>query len=159
MVKTYVEQTAAFGKDWLSCVPPGFFICMSTAFIEGGRYFRSFRQEFVGTLLMIVCTFSAGKWVGRESLRVAWTSHAMGVIAADYIGGGPHVNPAVTTSMWALGKCTYTEAFVRVSAQLGGGLVAFPIFAAVSHAMEWEPFGGPEFHMKDDDYPTGECNV
>lgn len=73
---------------------------------------------------------------------------------ADFIGGGPHVNPAVTVSMFTLGKCTYTDAFVRISAQLGGGLVAFPIFHAVANAMEWEPFGGPEFNMDKDDYAT-----
>lgn len=155
MVKTYVEQTVSFGKDWVACLPPGLFICLSTAYIEGGRYFQSFRHEFVGTLLMIMCTFSAGKWVGRDNLRVAWTAHAMGVITADYLGGGPHVNPAVTTSMWALGKCSYTESYVRVSAQLAGGLVSFPIFAALAHAMDWDAFGGPEFHMSSDEYPTG----
>ena len=43
---------------------------------------------------------------------------------------------------------------MRISAQLGGGLVAFPIFHAVANAMEWEPFGGPEFNMDKDDYAT-----
>ena len=75
-------------------------------------------------------------------------------LLADFLGGGPHVNPAVTVSMFTLGKCTYTDAFVRISAQLGGGLVAFPIFHAVANAMEWEPFGGPEFNMDKDDYAT-----
>ena len=75
-------------------------------------------------------------------------------LPADFLGGGPHVNPAVTVSMFTLGKCTYTDAFVRISALLGGGLVAFPIFHAVANAMEWEPFGGPEFNMDKDDYAT-----
>ena len=73
---------------------------------------------------------------------------------ADFFGGGPHVNPAVTVSMFTLGKCTYTDAFVRIAAQLGGGLVAFPVFHAVSNAMKWEPFGGPEFNMDKDEFAT-----
>jgi len=154
MVKTVVEQLASFVGDLVSFIPPGLLLSVSAAFIEGGKYFKSFRQEFIGTLLMISFTFSAGKWIGKESLRMAWSSHAMGVIAADYIGGGPHVNPAVTVSMFTLGKCTYTDSFVRIAAQLGGGLVAFPIFHAVAKAMEWEPFGGPEFNMEKDEFAT-----
>jgi glycerol uptake facilitator-like aquaporin len=148
-MKTIVEQLSSFSKDLVSFVPPGLFLVISTAFIEGGKYSKIFRREFLGTMLMIACTFSAGKWIGKESLRIAWSSHMMGVIVADYFGGGPFVNPAVTVSMWSLGKITYTEAYVAIAAQLGGGLVAFPLFHAISAAMEWEPFGGPEFQMGD----------
>jgi len=81
MVKTAIEQLASFGSDLVSFLPPGLFLSFSTAFIEGGKYLSSFRHEFIGTLLMVCFTFSAGKWVGKESYRVAWTSHAMGVIA------------------------------------------------------------------------------
>jgi glycerol uptake facilitator-like aquaporin len=117
----------------------------------------AYRSEFVGSMLMIAFTFSAGKWIGSESVRVAWTSHALGVVCADYFGGGPHVNPAVTVSMWSLGKVSYTEGLVRIAAQLGGGLVSFPIYHAVSHAMEWPAFGGPEFNMDRDEYATAEA--
>lgn len=55
------------------------------------------------------------------------------------------MNPAVTVSMWALGKCSYTEAFVRIAGQMGGGLVAFPLFQAISDHFSLTPFGGPEF--------------
>lgn len=150
MVTATVQQGIAFGTDLVSYIPPGFFLAFSTAFIEGGKYIKAFRHEFIGTLLMIVCTFSAGKWVGSQSLRLAWTSHGLGVIVADYLGGGPHVNPAVTVSMWSLGKVNYSEAYVRIAAQLGGGLVAFPIFHALANALDWEPFGGPEFNMEDE---------
>lgn len=98
---------------------------------------------------MVGFTFSAGKWVGQNSLPVAWTSHALGVIAADFIGGGPHVNPAVTVAMWSLGKCTYTEGYVRIAGQLAGGLVAFPLYHTASNALKLTAFGGPEFHMED----------
>ena len=60
-------------------------------------------------------------------------------------GGGQHVNPAVTVSMWALNKCSYTEGFVRIAGQMGGGLVAFPLFHHVSEHVGLTPFGGPEF--------------
>lgn len=41
--------------------------------------------------------------------------------------------------MLTLGKVSYTEAYVRVAAQLGGGLVAFPLFHAIAEAMKLEP--------------------
>lgn len=157
MVLTIVEQLAAFSGDLMSCLPPGLFLSFATLFIEGGKYVQAFRHEFVGTMIMIACTFSAGKWVGKENLRLAWTSHSIGVITADYVAGGPHVNPAVTVSMWSLGKCSYTEAYVRIAAQLGGGLISFPIYHAISAAMEWEPFGGPEFNMDKDEFATAEA--
>ena len=81
MVTTLVEQIASFFGDLVAFIPPGLFLSLSTAFIEGGKYFTSFRHEFVGTLLMVSCTFSAGKWIGKESREVAWISHAIGVIA------------------------------------------------------------------------------
>jgi glycerol uptake facilitator-like aquaporin len=46
--------------------------------------------------------------------------------------------------MWALDKCSYTEAFVRIAGQMGGGLVAFPFFNLVSEKAGLTPFGGPE---------------
>ncbi len=55
------------------------------------------------------------------------------------------MNPAVTVSMWALGKVSYTEAFVRIAGQMGGGLVSFPLFHALSEMLNLTPFGGPEF--------------
>lgn len=131
-------------------IPPGLVIFTSTAFLEGGKYLKAYQHEFFGTLLMIVCTFSAGKWIGSDSVSVAWITHAAGVIAADYFAGGPHVNPAVTMSMWCLGKCSYTEAYIRVAAQLAGGLVSFPLFHALADSFKLVPFGGPEFTMDED---------
>lgn len=77
-------------------VPPGLATCLASAFVADGKYLPAFRGEFIGTLLMIGLTFSPGKWIGQDSLAVAWVAHACGVIAADKIGGGQHVNPAVT---------------------------------------------------------------
>eukprot|EP00562_Extubocellulus_spinifer_P024872 CAMPEP_0178660494 /NCGR_PEP_ID=MMETSP0698-20121128/27166_1 /TAXON_ID=265572 /ORGANISM="Extubocellulus spinifer, Strain CCMP396" /LENGTH=90 /DNA_ID=CAMNT_0020303177 /DNA_START=20 /DNA_END=289 /DNA_ORIENTATION=+ len=74
-------------------IPPGLLLCVASAFIVGGKYLSFWRNEFIGTLLMVSFTFSAGKWVGIDSQNIAWLSHFIGVVAADYIGGGQHVNP------------------------------------------------------------------
>lgn len=47
--------------------------------------------------------------------------------------------------MWSLNKCSYTEGFVRIAGQMGGGLVAFPLFHFISEKLNLTPFGGPEF--------------
>lgn len=80
-------------------VPPGLAVCLASAFIDNGKYLPAFRAEFIGTILMIGLTFSPGKWIGADSLAVAWVAHAAGVVAADKLGGGQHVNPAVTVSV------------------------------------------------------------
>ncbi|KAI2495257.1 MIP aquaporin-like protein [Fragilaria crotonensis] len=113
MIRTLVETLSQLTKDVFNYIPPGVFVAFAAAFLVEGKYFKQFRQEFVGTFLMIACTFSAGKWVGKDSIEVAWTAHFLGVIAADYFGGGPHVNPAVTLSMFCLGKASYTEAYIQ----------------------------------------------
>lgn len=149
MVRTLISTAEVFFRDLIGYVPPGVFPATAVAFIENGKYTSQWWAEFAGTLLMVVGTFSAGKWIGTDSEAVAWVSHAAGVVASDYLNGGQHVNPAVTMSMWALGHCTYTDAYVRVSAQMAGGLVAFPIFHAISDAFGMTPFGGPEFNPED----------
>lgn len=157
MVKTIIEQFASFGSDLTTHIPPGLPFFIAPAFIEGGRYAAAYRHELVGTLLMIAFTFSAGKWIGKGSSRVAWGSHALGVIAADYVGRGPNVNPAMTVTMWALGKLSYTESYVRIAGQLTGGLVAFPLYHAVATAIDLEPFGGPEYNMSSGGHATAEA--
>ncbi|CAB9514026.1 expressed unknown protein [Seminavis robusta] len=157
MVKDKVATASTFFNDCMTELPPGVFLVLAFAYIENGKYLKAFRHEFIGTLLMISCTFSAGKWIGQQDMKLAWTAHAIGVIAADWFGGGPHVNPAMTTTMWALGKCTYTEGLVRIAGQMGGGLIAFPFFHAVSNYLGLEPFGGPEFNMESDEYEAAEA--
>jgi glycerol uptake facilitator-like aquaporin len=135
-------------------VPPGLATSIAASYVGEGKYFKVWRDEFIGTLLMIGFTFSPGKWIGQDSLAVAWTAHACGVVAADKIGGGQHVNPAVTCSMYALGKCSYTEAFVRIMGAMGGGLVAFPLFKLFAETFSLTPLGGPEFDPTGDEEGT-----
>lgn len=132
-------------------VPPGLAVCVASAFVGDGKYLAAYQQEFVGTLVMIGLTFSPGKWIGVDSLALAWTAHAVGVVMADWLCGGPHVNPAVSASMFALGKCTYTEAFVRTMGSMAGGLISFPLFKVSSDYLEWTALGGPEFNAEDDE--------
>jgi glycerol uptake facilitator-like aquaporin len=148
MVKDYVLSVNTFFNDMVDFLPPGLFLSFASANVANGKYFDVYVKEFIGSMLMIIFTFSAGKWIGTDSWEVAWVVHAIGVILADYFGGGQQVNPAVTMSIWALGKCDYTEAFVRVAGQMGGGLISFPLFHALSEALKITPFGGPEFHME-----------
>lgn len=152
-----MATAATFWTDIMEFLPPGLILVIAFAYIENGKYLAAFRHEFIGTLLMICCTFSAGKWIGQQNIKLAWSAHAIGVIMADKLGGGPHVNPAMTTTMWALGKCTYTEGLVRVAGQMGGGLIAFPLFHALSNHFTLEPFGGPEFNMDSDEFGTAEA--
>jgi glycerol uptake facilitator-like aquaporin len=52
--------------------------------------------------------------------------------------------------MFCLGKVSYTEAYVRVAAQMAGGLVSFPLYHIISDSMGLTPFGGPEFKLQGD---------
>lgn len=150
-----VASLSALFNDFMEYIPPALPVCISAAFIADRKYFSVYWQEFVGTLFMVACTFSAGKWVGADDITTAWIAHAIGVVVADYISGGPHVNPAVTVSMWCLGHCDYTEGYIRVAAQMGGGLISFPLFHAISDALKLPPFGGPEFSLGEgEDHPV-----
>jgi hypothetical protein len=100
MVQAAVASFAAFVHDVVEYFPPLIFPIFATAFICDREYLKCFSQELVGSIIMICFTFSAGKWIGSESVRTAWTSHFFGVIAADYVGGGPMVNPAMSVAFW-----------------------------------------------------------
>jgi hypothetical protein len=147
-MKDYVSSVNSIFNDLVDFFPPGLFLSLALSNLAGGKYFDVYVKEFIGTMLMIVFTFSAGKWIGENAWEVAWVAHAIGVVLADFIGGGQQVNPAVTMSMWALGKCDYTEAFVRVAGQMGGGLISFPLYHAISETLKWTPFGGPQFNLE-----------
>jgi len=135
-----------------SYIPPGLLLTLPAAFIGNPAESRLiYLSEFVGTLLMVGFTFSSGKWIGVDSIPLNWLSHAIGVIAADRIGGGPHVNPSVSVTMWSLGKCTYEQMLTHIAGAMGGGLVAFPLFKAFSDGMEWTELGGPTYNVEGDE--------
>ena len=138
LIKDVVDNITGF-------FPAGLILSVAAGCVEHKKYWEAYVKEFIGTLLMVVFTFSAGKWIGQDDITVAWSVHSVGVVLADYVGGGQHVNPAVTVSMWSLNKCSYTEGFVRIAGQMGGGLVAFPLFHYISETLNLTPFGGPEF--------------
>ena len=157
MVKEAVASFAAFVHDVVDFLPPMLLPILATGFICDRKYIKSFFQELVGSIIMICFTFSAGKWIGSESVRTAWTSHFFGVIAADYVGQGPMVNPAMSIAFWCLGKISYTEMYVRIAGQMGGGLIAFPLFHALSNYLKLQPFGGPECNMDADHHSNAEA--
>jgi flagellin-like protein len=99
-MKSAAASFSAVFHDVVDFMPPGLVPIFATAFICDRAYLRPFLQEVIGSIIMVAFTFSAGKWIGQESLRMAWTSHFFGVIAADYVGGGPMVNPAMSVAFW-----------------------------------------------------------
>lgn len=131
-------------------LPSGLAHCIACIFLGGGAFRDAWWVEFYGTLLMVFLTFSPGKWIGIDSTPIEWFSHAVGVVAADYLAGGPHVNPAVSLTMFCLGKCSFTECYVRIMASMAGGLVAFPLFLKFSLSMGWHELGGPAYDLKDE---------
>jgi glycerol uptake facilitator-like aquaporin len=132
-------------------VPPGLLLTLLVVPISNFKYLNIYKNEFIGTLLMIGLTFSPGKWIFADSLYLAWIAHSIGVVAADKLGGGQNVNPAMSVAMWSLGKCDYTEMYVRIAGAMGGGLVAFPLFKALTDVLGWTALGGPEFHPEKGD--------
>jgi len=148
ILKPFVPTAKTLFDELVALFPPGLILSVAAGCVEHRKYWSAYVKEFIGTVLMVGFTFSAGKWIGQDDVTIAWSVHSVGVVLADYIGGGQHVNPAVTVSMWSLGKCTYTEAFVRIAGQMGGGLVSFPLFQFVSEQFNLTPFGGPEFSQE-----------
>jgi hypothetical protein len=86
MVKDHVITVSGFFHDAVNFLPPGLLLSAAAGCVEHRQYWSSYVREFVGTILMIGFTFSAGKWIGQDSIAVAWSFHVMGVIAADYFG-------------------------------------------------------------------------
>jgi glycerol uptake facilitator-like aquaporin len=133
-----------------SIVPAGLIQTIAISFMptDGSNPYMA---ELIGTILMVALTFSPGKWIFADAVYPSWAVHALGVIAADKIGGGQHVNPSVSVSMYALGKCSYSEMILRISGAMAGGLVAFPLCQILSDFMGWTPLGGPEYNPAGDE--------
>jgi hypothetical protein len=90
MVKSHVATLSGIFNDIISFFPPGIIMSVAAGCVEHRKYWDKYVKEFVGTVLMIGFTFSAGKWFGKESWMAAWVFHAIGVVAADKIGKEDH---------------------------------------------------------------------
>lgn len=132
-------------------LPPGLILTLLTIPLVDSKHLKTYTAEFIGTIIMVGLTFSPGKWIFADSLYLAWAVHSIGVVAADKLGGGQHVNPAVSVVMYSLGECDYTEMYVRIAGAMGGGLVAFPLFKAMTDVLGWTELGGPEFNPDGDE--------
>ncbi len=142
LLSTLTSQLAAI-------LPPGLVQTVVISFMPTDGP-NPFMAELIGTIMMIAFTFSPGKWIFSDAVYPSWAVHAAGVVAADKLGGGQHVNPSVSVSMYALGKCSYSEMILRIAGAMAGGLVAFPLCKYVSDAMDWIPLGGPEYNAEND---------
>jgi hypothetical protein len=86
MIKPFIPILKATFEDAAAIFPTGLILSVAAGCVEHKKYWSAYIKEFIGTLLMIVCTFSAGKWFGQDEITIAWTGHAIGVVAADKLG-------------------------------------------------------------------------
>ena len=132
-----------------SILPPGLVSFLAIAFMPTNGS-NPFFAEVIGTIMMVAFTFSPGKWIFADAEYPSWVVHAMGVVAADKLGGGQNVNPSMSLTMYALGKCSYSEMMLRIAGAMAGGLLAFPLCKTLSDSMDWIPLGGPEYNPEND---------
>ncbi|KAL3922363.1 MAG: hypothetical protein SGILL_002248, partial [Bacillariaceae sp.] len=85
MVKAHVATLSSIFHDVVDFFPPGIIMSVAAGCVEHRKYWDKYVKEFLGTIVMIGCTFSAGKWFGTDSWQVAWLFHAIGVVAADKV--------------------------------------------------------------------------
>jgi len=127
--------------------PPGLVPFVAPVF-QSSSLASTYKNEFFATLIMIGLTFAPGKWIAvTQPKTVVWAVHALTVIAADVLGGGQHVNPAMTLAMVSMNKCTggLSEAYTRISGQMAGGLISFPLFHLFSSSFHLNSLGGPDY--------------
>ena len=86
LLKPYVPTLKTAVDDLVAFFPPGLILSVAAGFVEHRKYWSAYVREFIGTLLMVVFTFSAGKWIGQDDVKIAWSAHAVGVVFADYFG-------------------------------------------------------------------------
>ena len=72
MVAEHVSSLNSLFSDMWELVPPGLFLSLAAGRIEKGKYWDVYIKEFIGSMMMIAFTFSAGKWVGTQSWEFAW---------------------------------------------------------------------------------------
>ena len=86
LLKPYVPLLKTTVDDATGFLPNGLILSVAAGLVEHQKYWNAYVKEFIGTLLMIIFTFSAGKWIGESDLTIAWSAHAAGVVLADYLG-------------------------------------------------------------------------
>ncbi|KAH8091954.1 MIP aquaporin-like protein [Aureococcus anophagefferens] len=106
-------------------------LCLVAAPIgQGKSLVKAWWNECYGAAIMIAATFSPGKWWGVAGtvlepamhpalaaidaiVPLDWVCHWLGVAAADYSCGGPHVNPGVSMAMCCIGKIPWAQFATR----------------------------------------------
>jgi hypothetical protein len=101
-----------------------------------------FARELLGTVLMVFCTFTPGPCFGHLGGFEATAAFFAGLLACDYIAGGPFVNPAVAAAFFAAGKLRFEELALVVAAQMAGGVLAFPLLQSAARPYS-VTIGGP----------------
>lgn len=102
------------------------------------KYLRPCLVEMIGVFLLcflgagaICANAVSGGQVGQVGIALAYgLGMAIVVTAALSISGG-HVNPAVTITMWVLGKIDTIQMVYYIAAQLLGGLIAGAFIALI----------------------------
>eukprot|EP00041_Stephanoeca_diplocostata_P004626 m.48054 g.48054 ORF g.48054 m.48054 type:complete len:272 (-) comp15250_c0_seq1:268-1083(-) len=114
-----------------------------------GNFKNDVLREFLGMIVLVGTQFPAGLWFGTQSWVHGWIAHGLGVIIADWVAGGPNVNPAVCIFMHALGEITFSQMISRSAAAFAGAMVAFPLFQTVGRILGLPMFGGPRFDHRE----------
>ena len=86
ILKPHIPAAKVLFDEGVALFQPGLILSVAAGCVEHRKYWSAYVREFIGTILMVGFTFSAGKWIGQDDVMVAWSVHSVGVILADYIG-------------------------------------------------------------------------
>lgn len=86
ILQPYIPILKNAVDDITGFFPNGLILSVAAGCVEHRKHWEAYYKEFIGTLLMVVFTFSAGKWIGGGDMMIAWSAHSVGVILADYLG-------------------------------------------------------------------------
>eukprot|EP00038_Savillea_parva_P012431 m.204650 g.204650 ORF g.204650 m.204650 type:complete len:270 (-) comp22599_c0_seq1:68-877(-) len=116
-----------------------------TAACASGDFKDDVLREFLGVFVMLGTQASAGKWIATRDWQTEWLYHGCAIIGTDLITGGPHLNPAVSLYLYALGECTRAQCISRSAAAFIGSSCAFPFFDWVAATFKLPKLTGPEY--------------
>jgi len=106
---------------------------------------NDFLKELLGMIILIFLTCTPGTWIGASAWWQSWMLHGVGVVVADWVAAGPNVNPSVSFAMFALGVVSYPVFLCRVSGQVLGAVIAFPLARTLARELDWRLLPGPTF--------------